>query len=131
MMDRTKIAEQQHRLAKRIRAFHSKEFLTLAQRHNDGDNNDPGVRVNPLNLNEENLLDEDDDDGVVELDEEYEDEDDEDGGVDEAHDDDRSSSDEDNAEPLERIQLMMPSSVDRDDMVRMGLQVLVAQELEL
>lgn len=135
MMDKTKIADRQHRLAKRIRAFHSKNFLTLSQRHNDVDDNESGIRMNPSNFHDENPSVEEDGDDVMELDDdmeledEYDNSDDEHGNVDEADED--PSDDEDEAQPPERMQLMMPSSVHRDDVVGLGLEDLIAQELEL
>ena len=70
MMDKTKIADRQHRLARRIRAFHSKDFRTLSQRHNDVDDNDSGIRINLLNFHDENPSGEEDGDDVMELDDE-------------------------------------------------------------
>jgi hypothetical protein len=129
MMDNTKIADWQHRLARRIQAFHSKDFLTLSQCHNNVDDNDSGIRMNPLNFHDENPLGEEDGDDVMELDDEYDNSDDEHGNMDEADED--PSNDEDEAQPPERMQLMMPSSVYRDDVVGLGLEALIAQELEL
>ena len=42
-----------------------------------------------------------------------------------------NSDDEDEAQPPECMQLMMPSLVYRDDVVGLGLEALIAQELEL
>ena len=85
--------------------------------------------MNPLNFHDENPLGEEDGDDVMELDDEYDNSDDEHGNMDEADED--PSNDEDEAQPPERMQLMMPSSVYRDDVVRLGLKALIAQELEL
>ena len=49
--------------------------------------------------------------------------------MDEADED--PSNDEDEAQPLEQMQLMMPSSVYGDDAVGLVLEALIAQELEL
>ena len=49
--------------------------------------------------------------------------------MDEADED--PSNDEDEAQPLEQMQLMMPSSVYGDDVVGLVLEALIAQELEL
>jgi hypothetical protein len=70
MMDKTKIADRQHRLARRIQAFHSKDFRTLSQCHNDVDDNDSGIRINLLNFHDENPSGEEDGDDVMELDDE-------------------------------------------------------------
>ena len=129
MMDKTKIADRQHWLAKRIRAFHSKNFLILSQRHNDVNDNESGIRMNPSNFHDENPSVKEDGDDVMELEDENDNSDDEHGNVDEADED--PSNDEDEAQPPERMQLMMPSSVYRDDVVGLGLEALIAQELEL
>ena len=42
-----------------------------------------------------------------------------------------NSDDENEAQPPECMQLMMPSLVYRDDVVGLGLEALIAQELEL
>ena len=128
MMDKTKIAEHQHQLDERIRAFHSKDFLGLSQWHNNVDDRDSVVRVNPLNLNDENLLGEEDGDDVMESDEEYDDYDKQ-STMDEEADEDPSDNEE--VGFPERMQLMMPSAVHRVDAVGLGLEALMAQELDL
>ena len=85
--------------------------------------------MNPLNFHDENPSGEEDGDDVMELDDEYDNSDNEHGNVDEVDED--PSDDEDEAQPPERMQLMMPSSVHRDDVVGLGLEDLIAQELEL
>ena len=85
--------------------------------------------MNPLNFHDENPLGEEDGDDVMELDDEYDNSDDEHSNMDEADED--PSNDEDESQPPERMQLMMPSSVYRDDVVGLGLEALIAQELEL
>ena len=91
--------------------------------------------MNPSNFHDENpSVEEDGNDVMVldddmELEDEYDNSDDEHGNVDEADED--PSDDEDEAQPPERMQLMMPSSVHRDDVVGLGLEALIAQELEL
>ena len=70
MIDKTKIADRQHRLARRIRAVHSKDFHTLSQHHHNVDDNDSGIRINLLNFHDENPSGEEDGDDVMELDDE-------------------------------------------------------------
>jgi hypothetical protein len=117
MTDRASIEERRQRLSTRIWNYNAKGAL-LMEVETGGD-----LEVRPVSFDEDEILDADEDkmmavddagdDSDVELEQE---------GVD----------DEDEvAEDPERMQLMMPSSFSRGDIIRLGLESLARQELEL
>jgi len=98
----------------------------------EGRNEVQDIKQNPISFDEDDVLDEEGDaeEDVVSSDVEDELEGCE---VDDDHDaeEEYSDSDGDDVGPPERLTLMMPSSFDRDDILRLGLEGLAEQELEL
>src|SRR5882762_3302813 len=107
MGDRTSIMDRQHRLLRRIRAFHAKNYLVI-----DGiANNDSNIIPHPISFDEDEILQDDEDPEDMM-----------------AFEDDVNDEEE---ESPERMQLMMPSSLNATDIIHLGVEDLAAQELEL
>lgn len=126
MHDRTSIIDRRHRLAKRIRAFHRKKYISPP----DAVDDEPEIVTNPLTFDEDVIVDnneEVEDDMGWDVDDE--------GALDEEEQEDREdidpSEDEEEDHFPEKMQLMMPSSLNRADIFRLNLEALAAQELEL
>src|ERR1700676_130504 len=135
MGDRTSIMDRQHRLLRRIRTFHAKNYLVI-----DGiANNDSNIIPHPISFDEDEILqdDEDPEDMMAFEDDDDDDEEEEGGG---GEDEEREEDGEDNEisavndeeeESPERMQLMMPSSLNATDIIHLGEEDLGPQGLEL
>src|SRR6267154_5803442 len=140
MRNLTSIIDRRHHLAQRIRAFHGKKYISPP----DAGDDEPEIIANPLSFDEDVIVDNneevdddmwwdmDNEDAMEEEVEDEEDEEDEDEDEeDEEDEEDIPPSDDEQDHFPEKMQLMMPSSLNRADIVRLGLEVLAAQELEL
>lgn len=121
MTDQASIEEHRQRLSTRIRNYNAKGVL-LMEVETGGD-----LEVRPVSFDEDEILDADEDADEDEM-----------MAVDDAGDDSEVEleqegvDDEDEvAEDPERMQLMMPLSFTRGDIIRLGLESLARQELEL
>jgi hypothetical protein len=137
MGDRTSIMDRQHRLLRRIRAFHAKNYLVI-----DGiANNDSNIIPHPISFDEDEILQDDEDPEdmmAFEDDDNDEEEEEEEGGggedeerEEDGEDDEISAVNDEEEESPERMQLMMPSSLNATDIIHLGVEDLAAQELEL
>ena len=121
MSDRTSIEDRRQRLSTRIQSYNSKGSVLMEIETGT----DLEVVVAPVSFDEDTILDEGED----------EDEDDvasDDGDGDYLDGPGEEGEDEDEvAEGPERMQVIMPSSFNRADITRLGLENLAHQELEL
>ena len=121
MSDRTSIEDRRQRLSTRIQSYNSKGSVLMEIETGT----DLEVVVAPVSFDEDTILDEGED----------EDEDDvasDDGNGDYLDGPGEEGEDEDEvAEGPERMQVIMPSSFNRADITRLGLENLAHQKLEL
>ena len=119
---RTAIATSRQKLGRKIEAFHAKGSAFLGDISDGGDD----ISLEQIDCEEDNILDVGD-----EFDDFPDDSIPSDASSDEGSNDDEEEEEEEMAENPEGLRLAMPSSLGRECIVRIGLEALATQELEL